>query len=138
MKSIYNKTYRGVYNLTAHTVFVTKYRKPILTDSLLTELESVFQSILKTRDGKLLEFNGELDHVHLLISYKPSISVSNLIANLKATSSKTMWRNYPEYLKKQYWKKRVLWTGSYFVASCGGVTIDQLRKYVENQDRPCP
>ena len=138
MKSIYNKAYRGVYNLTAHAVFVTKYRKPILTDSLLSELEAIFQSILETRDGKLLEFNGELDHVHLLISYKPSISVSNLIANLKATSSKTMWRNYPEYLKKQYWGKRVLWTGSYFVASCGGVTIDQLRKYVDNQDRLNP
>ena len=76
-----------------------------------------------------------LDHVHLLVSYKPSISVSNLIANLKATSSKTMWRNHADYLKQQY-HKRVLWTGSYFVASCGGVTLEKLRQYVEQQDRP--
>ena len=89
-----------------------------------------------TRDGELLEFNGEKDYVHLLVSYKPSISTSNLIANLKATSSKTLWRNHSEYLNKQYWNKRVLWSGSYFVASCGGVTIEQLRKYVEQQDRP--
>lgn len=135
MKAKYNKAYRGVYNLTAHAVFVTKYRKKILTHVLLNELEHIFLSVLKTRDGELLEFNGESDHVHLLISYKPSISVSNLIANLKATSSKTLWRSHPEYLKKQYWNKRVLWTGSYFVASCGGVTIEQLRKYVENQER---
>ena len=138
MKTQYHKAYRAVYNLTAHVIFVTKYRQSILTDKLLTELERIFSSILKTRDGQLLEFNGEKDHVHLLVSYKPSISVSNLIANLKATSSKTMWRNHPEYLKQFYWNKRVLWTGSYFVASCGGVTIEQLRKYVEQQDRPLP
>jgi putative transposase len=138
MKTKYNKAHRAIYNLTAHVVLVTKYRKPILTDQLLTELETIFSSILTTRDGKLLEFNGEKDHIHLLVSYKPSISVSNLIANLKATSSKTMWRNHAEYLKTQYWNKRVLWTGSYFVASCGGVTIEQLRKYVEQQDRPLP
>ncbi|MDJ0534791.1 MAG: IS200/IS605 family transposase [Xenococcaceae cyanobacterium MO_207.B15] len=85
MKTKYNKAHRAVYSLTAHIVFVTKYRKPILTDKLLTELESIFASILRTREGELLQFNGEKDHVHLLVSYKPSISVSNLIANLKAT-----------------------------------------------------
>lgn len=138
MGTKYTKAYRAVYNLTAHVVFVTKYRKPILTDELLTELEAIFSSILKTREGELLEFNGEKDHVHLLVSYKPSISVSTLIANLKATSSKTMWRNHSEYLKTQYWGKRVLWSGSYFIASCGGLTIEQLRKYVEQQDRPLP
>ena len=135
MKTTYNKAYRAVYNLTAHIVLVTKYRKAVLNDKLLTELETVFASILKTRDGELLQFNGEKDHVHLLVSYKPSISVSNLVANLKATSSKTIWRNHPEYLKKQYWNKRVLWSGSYFIASCGGVTIEQLKKYVEQQQR---
>ncbi|MGB3694543.1 MAG: IS200/IS605 family transposase [Spirulinaceae cyanobacterium] len=127
-----------MYNLTAHFVFVTKYRKSIFNDSFVKELEEIFQSVLKTRECELLEFNGESDHVHCLISYKPSLSVSNLVANLKATSSKTLWRNHPEYLEKQYWGKRVLWTGSYFVASCGGVTIEQLRKYVEQQDRPLP
>lgn len=137
METKYNKAYRAVYNLTAHVVFVTKYRKAVLTDELLTELEVVFTSILNTRDGELLQFNGEKDHVHLLVSYKPNISVSNLVANLKATSSKTMWRNHADYLNQKYHKK-VLWTGSYFVASCGGVTIEKLRQYIEQQDRPSP
>ena len=138
MKSKYNKAYRAVYNLTAHLVLVTKYRKPVLTDELLTELEAIFTSILNTRECSLLEFNGEKDHIHCIVSYKPSISVSNLVANLKATSSKTMWRNHTEYLKSQYWGKRVFWSGSYFVLSCGGVTIEQLRGYVEQQNRPLP
>ena len=79
MKTKYNKAYRAVYNLTAHLILVTKYRKPVLTDALLTELETVFASILNTRGGSLDDFNGEADHIHCIISYKPSISVSNLV-----------------------------------------------------------
>lgn len=49
-----------------------------------------------------------------------------------------MWRHHSDYLKTKYWNKKVLWTGSYFIASCGGVTIEQLRKYVDGQARPSP
>ena len=138
MKTTYNKANRSVYSLTAHIVFVAKYRKAVFTDSLLSEIESIFASILKTRGCELLEFNGEKDHVHLIVSYKPSISVSNLVANLKATSSKLLWHRHSEHLKQIYYYKKVLWTGSYFIASCGGVTIEKLRQYVEQQDRPSP
>jgi putative transposase len=93
--------------------------------------------MVQTRGCGLVEFNGEADHVHLIVSYKPSISVSNLVANLKATACKQLWFNHSEYLSKTYWGgKKILWTGSYFVASCGGATIEQLRKYVENQNTP--
>jgi putative transposase len=125
-----------VFNLTAHLVFVTKYRRRVLTGNLLTALESSFKSILEARGCELREFNGEVDHVHLLVSYKPEISISNLVANLKSTASKQLWPTFPEILSQVYWGKRVLWTGSYFASSCGGATIEQLRKYVENQQRP--
>jgi putative transposase len=99
-------------------------------------LERSFKSIIETRGCELIDFNGEADHVHLLISYRPEIAMSNLVANLKSTASKQLWQTFPEILSQVYWGKRVLWTGSYFVSSCGGVTIEQLRKYVENQQRP--
>jgi putative transposase len=136
MNNKYRQGYRSVYNLTAQFVFVTKYRRSVLTQELLKELESIFKSILVTRDCELIEFNGEADHVHLLVSYKPDISISNLVANLKATASKQLWQKYPDILAKTYWGKKVLWTGSYFVASCGGVTIDILKQYIENQAHP--
>lgn len=133
---IYQKSFRSVFNLTAHLVFVTKYRRKVFSDSLLVELNQIFASILNARGCQLLEFNGEVDYVHLLATFRPEIALSNLVANLKATSSKQLWLKHPEYLEKFYYGKKVLWTGSYFVASCGGVTIEQLKKYVQNQSRP--
>lgn len=132
----YKSTRRAVYNLTVHIVFVTKYRRNVLTKTMLDRLTEVFYSVAKSWDSQLIEFNGESDHVHLLISYPPQKLLSNLIANLKATASKTLWREFETELAQTYYKKRVLWTGSYFVASCGGVTIEQLKVYVQNQGCP--
>lgn len=101
-----------------------------------TELEQVFRSVLASWSSELIEFNCESDHAHLIVSFPPQKLLSSLIANLKATSSKTMWRKFEPKLKKIYWRKRVFWMGAYFVASCGGVTIDVLKKYVQNQDSP--
>ena len=115
---------------------MTKYRRKVINLEILTRLKEVFKSVLEKWDSELIEFNGEADHVHLLISYPPHKLLSNLVANLKSTSSKTLWREFENYLSKTYWKNRGFWTGSYFVASCGGVTIEQLKKYVENQNSP--
>jgi putative transposase len=102
---------------------------------MLDSLDSYFQTVLANWGCEMVQYNGESDHVHLLVSIKPDKRISNLIANLKSTSCRNLWRDYPE-LSKTYWGKKVLWTPSYFVSSCGGVTIEQLEKYVQNQERP--
>ena len=135
MKSSYRSTRRAVFNLTVHIVLVTKYRRKVIDAAMKTELEQVFGSVLASWDSELLEFNCESDHAHLIVSFPPHKLLSSLIANLKATSSKTMWRRFESKVAKFY-SKRVFWTGAYFVASCGGVTIDVLKKYVQNQDSP--
>lgn len=136
MKTNYRSSRRAVFNLTVYVVFVTKYRRQVITAKMIEELKSVFESVLLSWDSELIEFNGEDDHVHLLFSYPPHKLLSSLIANLKATSSKRMWRKFEPIVSKIYYKKRVFWTGAYFVASCGGVTIDVLKKYVQKQDCP--
>jgi len=107
----------------------------VIDAAMKTELEQVFKSVLSSWNSELVEFNCEVDHAHLVISYPPQKLLSSLIANLKATSSKTMWRKFEPKLQEVYWRKRVFWTGAYFVASCGGVTIDVLKKYVQQQQR---
>jgi putative transposase len=71
-----------------------------------------------------------------LIEYKPDVSLSKLIANLKTVSSRLIKKENPNLSDNFFYGKPYFWTGSYFVASCGGVTVEELKKYVENQNNP--
>lgn len=133
MKDNYNKGYRSVYKLTAHVVLVTKYRKKAINKQILHRLEEIFWQTLEKWGCHLVQFNGEEDHVHLLIDYKPDVQISKLIANLKTVSSRLIRKEFPHLSQKYFYNKPYFWTGAYFIASCGGVTVEQLKKYVENQ-----
>jgi putative transposase len=135
MKTNYNKGYRSVYKLTAHVVFVTKYRKKAINQQILNRLEEIFSQTLEKWDCHLVQFNGEEDHVHLLIDYKPDVQISKLIANLKTVSSRLIRKEFSYLSQKYFYNKPYFWTGAYFIASCGGVTLEQLKKYVENQKK---
>ncbi|MGB3512748.1 MAG: IS200/IS605 family transposase [Microcoleaceae cyanobacterium] len=135
MSSNYNKGFRSVYSLTVHIVFVTKYRKKVITCEILQQLNKIFDETCSKWECELVEFNGEVDHVHLLITFNPKVQLSKFIANLKTVSSRLIRRDFADYLARFY-TKPLLWTGSYFVASCGGVTIEQLKEYVEHQSTP--
>src|SRR5690554_8211654 len=77
-----------VFELHAHLVFVTKYRGVVFTDEHLRSLESIFRSVRSDFEGMLEEFNGEADHVHLLVNLPPNVSVSNLVNGLTGVSSR--------------------------------------------------
>lgn len=126
---------RGVSDLKAHLVLTTKYRRKMLTDPMLTRLECILKDLMEKWEGRLIEFNGEVDHVHILIQYNPQTELSKLINNLKTVSSRYLRKEFADEVNKVYWKD-VLWTSGYFIASCGGVTVEELKKYIENQDRP--
>ncbi|VXD16804.1 transposase (fragment) [Planktothrix serta PCC 8927] len=102
---------------------------------MLNRLHEILEELLQKWDCKLIEFNGEDDHVHLLFQYHPDIALSNLVNNLKSVTSRKLRQEFSGYLSSFYWKD-VFWNGSYFVASCGGITISTLRRYIENQNQP--
>lgn len=126
---------RGVSSLKAHIVLVPKYRRKVFDDVMLNRLEAIYTTLMEKWDGRLIEFNGEADHVHLLVQYNPQTQPSKLINNLKTVSSRYLRKEFPERVNQYYWKQ-VLWTSGYFMASCGGVTVEQLKAYVQSQDRP--
>jgi putative transposase len=127
-----NKGFRNVYDLNIHLVLVTKYRKKVINKPMLTRLQEIFESTCTKWRSELREFNGESDHVHLLINYPPDVEVSKLVNNLKTVSSRLIRKDFASELSRVYFKP-VFWSGSYFVASSGGVTLEQLKQYVENQ-----
>ncbi|MCA2716212.1 IS200/IS605 family transposase [Microcystis sp. M169S2] len=136
MSTDYNHGFCSVYKLTAHVVFVIKYLRKAINDEILARLKEIFVSTLTKWESTLLDFNGESDHVHLIIDYKPDIALSKLIANLKTVSSRLIRKEFPDLAAKYFDNKPYFWTGAYFVASCGDVTVEQLKKYVENQNSP--
>jgi putative transposase len=116
-------------------VFVTKYRKKVFTAKSLDALKSVFDTVCVDFEAELESFEGERDHVHLLVNYPPKVSLSKLVNSLKGVSSRMLRQTHPEFAKKYYWKG-VLWSPSYFAASCSGAPLDIIRQYIEQQARP--
>lgn len=124
-----------VFNLHIHLVFITKYRRNVFTDRVLDDLKEIFEKVCNDFDSELEEFNGEHDHVHLLINYPPKVSISSLVNSLKGVSSRLIRKkNYPE-IQKKLWGKQ-LWSPSYFAGSCGGAPLSIIKQYIENQQQP--
>ncbi|WP_271221673.1 IS200/IS605 family transposase [Streptosporangium carneum] len=124
-----------VFALHAHLVFVTKYRHPVFTGTHLERVEQIMREVCSDFETELAEFNGESNHVHLLVNFPPKIALSRLVNSLKGVSSRRMRQEFPE-LARHYYRANKLWSGSYFAGSVGGAPIGVLRRYIEQQNRP--
>lgn len=102
---------------------------------MLNRFEVIAGELCQKWDVQLLEFNGESDHVHLLLDMHPNIMPSKFIGNLKTVTSRLMRKEYGEHLAGFY-SKPVLWTRAYCLLTTGGATIDTIRQYIEKQKRP--
>jgi len=114
-----------------HLVFLTKYRGKVFTDTVLENLREIFAKVCGDFETELIEFNGEKEHVHLLVNHPPKVAVSKLVNSLKTASSRRL-RKHPDLIQ-HYWRN-ALWSPSYFAASCGGAAISIIREYIEQQN----
>ncbi|WP_237385136.1 IS200/IS605 family transposase [Xenorhabdus sp. Sc-CR9] len=130
----YLRKRHSVSKLVVHLVFTTKYRRKIFTGVMIEQLKEAFESACVKLECQLIEMDGEQDHVHLLISYPPKLSISVIVNNLKAVSSR-MLRLQNTHLTRQS-KSSALWSRSYFACTAGGATIETLKAYVESQATP--
>jgi putative transposase len=116
MKTQLRQARDSVSDLKIHWVCVTKYRRPILTSESLALIEKSFAEVARKMDFQVLEFNGEVDHIHALIEFPSSLSVSQLVNALKRDSS----RRYGQAGYRKPYGKDALWSPSYFTSSVGG------------------
>ena len=123
-----------VFLLHTHLVFVTKYRRKVFSKDHLQALKNIFEKVCSDFEVILAEFNGEENHVHLLLNYPPKIAISKLVNGLKGVSSRLMRKHHEDIIP--YYYKGVLWSPSYFAGSCGGASISVLRRYIEKQLTP--
>ena len=124
-----------VVALHAHLVFVTKYRHPMFPAIHLDRMEAIMCADCEDFGCKLVEFNGETEHIHLLVNLPPTVALSRLVNSLKGVSSRRLLQEFPD-LARHYWRTRRLWSGSYFAGSVGGAPLNLLRAYIEQQPDP--
>ena len=132
---VIKKGRHSAYTLHCHIVFVTKYRKKVIGAIHLKRLHEIFSEICQKFDAKLTDFNGEADHVHLLVEFSPNTpAIAKLINSLKAVSSRRLRQEFCDISGS--FRKPVLWSRSYFAESCGGAPLEVIKEYIENQDQP--
>lgn len=121
-----------VHKLHVHLVFTAKYRKAVFTAGLLDTCRVAMASVCEDFGAELTEFGGENDHVHLLVNYPPTVTLSKLVNSLKGVSSRTLRRDHPEEITALLWGSS-LWSPSYFAVSCGGAPLSVIADYIDNQ-----
>ena len=123
-----------VFALHVHLVFVTKYRRKVFDRDALQRLQAIFEKVSLDFQAQLVEMHGQAEHLHLLIHYPPKHSVSSMVNSLKGVSSRLLRIERPD-MEKRYWNN-VLWSPSYFAASCGGAPLGIIKQYLEQQKTP--
>lgn len=118
--------------LHVHLVFVTKYRRDVLSERAIEVIRDACALVCHDFEARLIELNGEDDHVHILVEYPTTIALSRLVNSLKGVSSRMLRaRGFPEVQRRL--RGGHLWSPSYFAVSCGEAPIDIVRKYIDDQ-----
>ena len=125
----YSSFKHGVYACEYHVIWCTKYRRDVLSPDMQDRLKALILQQQEVYDYQVRAVETMPNHVHLLLSVPPTVAVTSVIGNIKGFTSKTIRDEFPAIQTRL----PTLWTQSKFVASTGGVTLDVLKAYIENQ-----
>ena len=129
----YNRRSHSVFLLTYHIVFVTKYRRPVITDEIGDFMKDHAAYLCGRFGGDLLSAETDRDHMHLLVSMPPDVAPSRLVTTLKTQLSKEVRAEYREHVRKFPWGDSSFWSSSYFIASTGSTVLEKVREYIDSQ-----
>ena len=116
-----------------HMVFVTKYRRPVLTGEVKDLVYRIIRQVCEEKGLVILELNGEPDHVHLLFEADPFTAPGQLANILKTKTSRFARKKYGDTVLRQYYWKPLFWSDSYFVASVSENSLQNVQEYIKNQ-----
>ena len=128
----YRKTSHSLYDCKYHIVWITKYRKKVLSGLVAERIRELIRQICKEHDVEIIKGHVSNDHIHLFVSVPPHMAISKLVQYLKGKSSyKLMQEN--KQISKEFWGRHI-WGRGYFVATSGNVTDEVIMEYIKNQD----
>ncbi|EFY06738.1 IS200/IS605 family transposase [Succinatimonas hippei] len=133
--STWNSRNRHKYLLQYHIIFVCKYRKQLfLLPGLSDKIKELSRIICVRHDVTIKYMETDKDHIHYMMEFPPTLSVSSLVRTLKAYTTYHVWRSeFADRLNQHFWRERTFWTDGYFVCSIGSVSEKTLKEYIENQ-----
>lgn len=126
------KSSHCTYDIKYHIVWITKYRKPVIVGKIAQRIRELIRMVCTTNEVEIIAGHVGKDHIHLLVSVPPHLSVSKLVQYIKGSTSRKLQMEYKE-LNKQFWGQH-LWARGYFVASSGNVTDEVIAQYIKDQD----
>lgn len=121
----------SVFSLNYHLIFVIKYRKKVIDDKISFRAKEIFDYISKNYNITLLEWNHDLDHIHILFKAHPMSALSKFINAYKSASSRLIKKEFPE-VRKMLWEEN-FWSKSFCLISVGGAPLSILKQYIESQ-----
>ena len=121
----------GKHVLTYHLVWCVKYRRTLLTREIGDRVKAVLREIAEAIDVEIIEVETETDHVHVIVRLKPTQTVSSVFHRFKGGSAYRIFREFP-HLRRRL-RRGHLWSPSKFSSTVGGVTLDKVKKYVQEQ-----
>ena len=121
----------SVFSMYYHLILVVKYRKKVFDDSISDYARSIFEKIAPSYNISLLEWNHDVDHVHIMFKAQPNSELSKFINAYKSASSRLIKRDFPE-LSNKLWKE-YFWSQSFCLLTTGGAPIEVIKKYIETQ-----
>lgn len=133
MKDIYQHRRHNKNLLMVHLIFVTKYRKKLFFGTFRDDIKQCLFETCQKHHWYIRRMETDKDHIHILLQYNPTDSITKIVSMLKQCSTYYAWKKYPAFLKRYYWKEHTLWSDGYFAASIGTVSQTVIERYIENQ-----
>ena len=123
----------SAYRTEYHIVWIPKYRRRILNPGSRVYLRKLFPKILRSLPGcEIIEYNIQVDHIHIIMIIPPKYSVSDVIGQIKAQTASRLRKKF-SWLSKVYWKENIVWSPGYFVSTVG-IDEKSIIKYVQFQE----
>lgn len=127
---IEGKTQYSCYRIAYHIVWVTKYRKRILSGKIKRSLEDILDEICKQKGWKKLSCKVMPEHIYIFVSAPPQWKPSNIAKLLKGISSRWLLMRYPKL--STYKGRSKLWSPSYYIGTAGNITKDSIKRYIKD------
>ena len=114
-----------------HLIWIPKYRKPVLTGKVAVRVRDIIRRIAAEHELEFITGKVARDHVPVLVSYRPTQDVSQMVQWFKGISSRVLLQEFPT-LRRQFWGRH-LWARGYLAVATGTVTDEMVRAYIDEQ-----